>query len=1493
MRHSLYCGLLGIFLAYLAFPSWAENSPLFVVPPGTEKLLPSEIPPALQPWAEWVLHDYPERTCPRHFNHTTALSAGLLASGKLNGICRWPTHLAVTVTATQADFKQTWQMYHAGWVTLPGNGRQWPQNVRVNDVPVLVAEEEHFPTENDTEKFPLVYLPAGRTVITGQFFWEQRPENLRIPKQTGLIELTVDGMAIPIPTLDDEGRLWLGQHGNQSDSEADEENRLELRVYRAIDDDIPLQIVTRIELDVAGRHREALLGPVLTADQIPMSLDSPLPARLEADGRLRIQVRPGSWTLTVRSRYPNPLSSLTKPAHQEVDTWVDEETWVFMAHHDLRAVEVTGVAAIDPQQTTLPPEWKQFPAYQMKVGDTLTLAERRRGDPEPAPDQLQLERQFWLDFDGSGYSVQDHISGTMTKGWRLEMAKPAVLGRVNANGEDQFITRLNNAETAGIEVRRGYINLVADSRLEPTGTSTFAHAHQTLPAVGWTHDFQKVQASIHLPPGWRLLNVVGAHAPDTWLKQWSLLDLFMVLILAIAITKLWRWYWGILALCALILSYQEPNAPHGLWLNLLAVLGLLRVLPTMNYFYRFASFYRNISVLALLLAVLPFIAQQIQQSLYPQLEYRWRGLEDNTVAVNMPATQIFTNGGISPAAPRKEAPPESKSMVGSEPQQQMELDGRVLQKAAPEIKYKAAPAMQLDEEHEGDYASSFNYGGVKEKLSKKRRQATAGKQLVQIDPNAKVQTGPGLPQWRWRTVQVLWNGPVNHDEHIQLWLLSPTLNTLVTGLRVLLVAGLVGFLLWVAWRERSLSPVSPLKPTAASVIVLVGLLAALPMISYADNAVPVPLAPPVATVESSHANNALPLAIAESGFPPQFLLDQLQTRLLVSSSECLPVCASYSRMYLSVEASQLQIRLELHSLGDVAVPLPGQAQEWLPQQVLLDGVAATALSRDNTLGQLWLRVDKGVHQIQLAGILPNRHTVQLSWPLIKPHFVEVHAQGWQVEGVHENGIADAQLQLTREQVADNKTAELEMGSLPPFVRIERTLRLGLDWQVETKVTRLTPTGAAVVLEIPLLAGESVMTEDVRVDNGKALINLPADESEVSWTSVFAKQDKVVLTAPTNMASIEMWRIDTSAIWHVELEGIPVVHHQTSDGQWLPEWRPWPGESITLHLSRPEGVEGQALTIDRSHLTVTPGLRSTDSTLSLTIRSSRGGQHALTLPPQAQLQAVTINGNTQPIRQEARLVNLPIIPGSQLIHLVFREPNGITARFVTPEIGLGVASVNTHIEVNMPPGRWILFADNSLLGPAVVFWGVLIAVFLAAIGLGVTSRRLDMPLKTWQWLLLGVVLSQVQIILALSVVLWFLVLAWRRRLSVDTLSNSQFDLIQLGMLWLTMIALWSLLQAIQQGLLGFPNMYISGNGSSNDSLRWYQDRTSGTLPSVWVISVSLWLYRGAMLAWALWLALALLKWLQWGWQCFSAQGLWKRVWGTKKSVQTVENAGNAN
>ena len=45
------------------------------------------------------------------------------------------------------------------------------------------------------------------------------------------------------------------------------------------------------------------------------------------------------------------------------------------------------------------------------------------------------------------------------------------------------------------------------------------------------------------------------------------------------------------------------------------------------------------------------------------------------------------------------------------------------------------------------------------------------------------------------------------------------------------------------------------------------------------------------------------------------------------------------------------------------------------------------------------------------------------------------------------------------------------------------------------------------------------------------------------------------------------------------------------------------------------------------------------------------------------------------------------------------------------------------------------------------------------------------------------------------------------------------------------------------------------------------------------------YRLLMLAWALWLAFALLGWLRWGWQCLASDGLWRAT--GKRATRAAE------
>jgi hypothetical protein len=371
--------------------------------------------------------------------------------------------------------------------------------------------------------------------------------------------------------------------------------------------------------------------------------------------------------------------------------------------------------------------------------------------------------------------------------------------------------------------------------------------------------------------------------------------------------------------------------------------------------------------------------------------------------------------------------------------------------------------------------------------------------------------------------------------------------------------------------------------------------------------------------------------------------------------------------------------------------------------------------------------------------------------------------------------------------------------------------------------------------------------------------------------VLEQRSRIELRAPEATAWTEVWRLDASPIWHVEAGGIPVVHQQ-QQGRRFPEWHPWPGESISLEVSRPEGVPGRTLTIDAAALRLQPGRRATDADLLIRLRSSQGVQHPLRLPDGAKLQSVSIDGRLLPVRQDERVVTVPLTPGAHRLKLTWRTPQGIGALFPSPAVNVGADSVNAALRIDVPQSRWVLFTGGPALGPAVMFWGLLIVLVAVAFGLGRTGRT---PLKVRHWVLLGLGLSQIPIYFAIIVVAWLFAFDARGRLDVD-MRKLWFNLMQVGLAILVLVAVGMLFFAVKQGLLGLPNMQISGNGSNGYLLKWFADRAGETLPDAWVLSVPLTVYRLLMLAWALWIAFALIAWLRWSWECFSAGGYWRLV-----------------
>jgi hypothetical protein len=1401
-------------LLVLLLPLCAGPLALAAEPPG--------VPDALAPWVDWVLEDADRRAC--------------ALAGDGQRLCAWPGPLSLTLDSSGGRFEQHWALAAEDWVPLPGGGALWPEQVVSDAEPVAVVERDGVPS---------VRLGPGSHRLSGRFSWPRRPRLLPVPAQTGLLALSIDGEAVASPRRDARG-LWLGEAaGGEPAAEPD---ALTLEVMRRIDDDIPLRVRTLLALDVAGQARELQLGPVLLPGGIALAVDSPLPARLldgDDAGLLQIQVRPGRWELTIDSHHPGPVTALSLSAREP--PWPAREVWAFAARPQLRQVELTGADALDPRQTRLPAAWQQLPAYLLRPGETLTLTELRRG--ALGVDRVQLQRDLWLDFDAKAFSLRDRLSGRLEQRWRIDAEPVLQLGQVQVDGEPRFITTLDSGDgqgadapaLAGVEVRQGRLDLLADARIEhgPVGFAV------DLPAAGWALPLDAISTRLYLPPGWDLFAAGGVdNLPDSWLARWTLLDIFLVLVLTLAIGRLWGWPWGLLGLVTLVLIWPEPGAPRWIWLHILVAAALLRVLPVdadrsgFPALRRLLQLYYRAALVVLALIALPFLVTQVRDGLFPQLDHRGGG------------GGAWVSGAARPSAaePFADAVPAEVSSEGAR------AAGKGLSASARATSTAPPPAA-----------------------------APAGKPLPTLDPNARVQTGAGVPNWGWRSFTLAWSGPVAAEHQVRLWLISPALGLALALLRLLLLV-LLGL------RLADLLPL-PKPPAGAAGLLLLGVaLSLLPVTDgLAQGAAPTVGPPAAATDAASPAaatpRQAPPLGTASAAaFPPQALLDTLRERLL-APPDCLPRCAEIARARIEVDAEVLRLSLVVDAMEPVALPVPGSAEGWAPATLTLNGTPLDALRRTAD-GTLLAPVPAGRHLLVLAAPLPASGEVDIPLPL-RPHQVEARLQPpWQLEGVAADGRPGDQLRLLRprvERIIGAPDADAA-GVLPPLLRVERTLRFGLDWTVETRVERLSPAASPVSLRVPLLPGEAVNTPGLQVDDGRLLVSLPPGRTAINWSSTLAPVDRLTLAAADDSRLTEVWRLEVSPLWHLAWDGIDPVQNLSDVDRWLPTWRPWPGERLQLNLSRPVGLPGPTLTLDRSDLTLTPGRRATQTALEMDLRSSQGGRHRILLPEGAELTALSIDGRPRPLSLQGRALDLPLRPGSQQVRAEWRAPGGLIGRYRPPALDLGTSGVNADTSVQLGSDRWLLWASGPGVGPAVLFWGLLVVLGLFAVLLG--RSRLT-PLGSVDWLLLGIGLSQVTPWLALLVVLWLFALGLRRRLGSET-PRWRFNLAQVGLVLLSIAALLALLVAVQQGLLGRPEMQVAGNGSSATSLHWYLDRQPAETTPVTVVSVSIWVYRGLMLAWALWLAWRLLGWLRWGWQGFAEPELWRtRPQGAAKAAAAAE------
>lgn len=687
--------------------------------------------------------------------------------------------------------------------------------------------------------------------------------------------------------------------------------------------------------------------------------------------------------------------------------------------------------------------------------------------------------------------------------------------------------------------------------------------------------------------------------------------------------------------------------------------------------------------------------------------------------------------------------------------------------------------------------------------------------------NQVASAGSGLPDWSWHRYQLRWSGPVAAGDSLHLWVLPYWLRAPLIALAML---GLF------AWLARELKGRWPAKGAALVLAIMLS-----------------PLPKP-----------------AEAALPDGQMLDALKARL-TAPPECAPYCGALDEATLSAQDGRWQLELSAEALASSALPIPGAPGSWLPDTVLVDGAPSATSWHD---GALWVALAKGRHQLTLSGPAADADRVNLGFRLV-PNRVLVTLRGWQAQGLSSGHLSGNSLVLEREikDAADFKTGKL---SVKPYVKVVRTLHFGERWSVDTQVIRMAPESQPFSVFIPLLSGERLQSELPQGPDGVQL-NFAAGQSQLRFTGILERREHLTLTAPPLSQRVEQWRLEPTNLWRLEATGTPQI--QSLNGEdWQQLYQPRGGETLAVTLSRPRQLGGDTLAFDGVTLSLDVAGHGSSGQLVIEYRATLGGKHKLTLPAGWELVDARQDGAPLVLAKDADALTLPILPGEHNLGIKLRSTQGVSLVQGLPDINLGLGAANIDINLSLGSDRWLLFTHGPVMGPVVLYWSALVVFLLLAWGL---SRTALLPIGFGDLLLLGLGLSTQAWSVLVLVLAWLMAVKWRAG-KADLLDKSWFNPLQVALLILSALALLLLVSSVPAGLLSRPDMMVSN--ASGNPLHWYQDLSDGALPALWALNLPLWVYKGAMLLWAIWLSFAVIRWVRLAWQGLNVGGFWhKKVW----------------
>ncbi len=1370
-------------------------------------------PAELQAWSGWIKG--------RHQDWNCAKSGG-------NFVCIWPGSAKYRLSKSGGDFRLNVELLSEGLVPLSFSKELAPRDVEVRTSDGRLVEALLIQDGSDLG----LKLNSGRYVISGRFTWDSLPLEIPVPQSYGLVEVELDN-ALSTQTARRIGSIIRIESRDESPA-TEQRSELSIDVFRKISDGSPLLISTILKFKVSGKGRSLDLGQVLPADTLPVRISSELPLSLSADGSLAVQLISGEFHVAIDAVAQQPVEALVLPS-PAVAGWPSVEIWSWYGDAKFRAVELSGLTNVASALTELPDEWRTGSTYTVERGGTVGFKVLRRGEQLFTKQSLNLNKELWIDLSGSDYTVIDRFGGTMQQGFRMNVQPHVQISRASTKNEPLFVTKDPHSEALGIEVRNADVNIEAVSRIKREGSFS---------AVGWDQTVDSLSMTLHLPPSWELFAASGAQSTNgSWIGSWTLLDLFLVLLLGISFYKLFGRDLAVILVVALVLSHEQFQAPRIMFVHLAMLAGWRKLLgDSTSWVTTLCKGLIAITFCALVIESLTFGKLQFTQMLFPQLAAgtRYRtvlqeilvGLESNWLswpialvffgycgfalhrifrATDLSAKILATFGYGLLGAVVIFFLSTILSVVGY----------RGMSSSYQSQNFESVQARDGASQEAEDLSSGPNVGIVR-----RGAKVASTTKVKEIDSEQKgtnypsLISGAAIPSWRWKTHQIYVAGPVDSQQEIGLMLIPPWLTRIICGLRAFLALALLVLL------YRVLEFPQPKRPTIRVMASLLALLTTF-------------------VTRTAHAE-----------FPSESLLREYESRL--ESQRCSrKQCAVIDQMQLTLEGGRFNLTMRVSSDGVATVTIPGPIDILDSRRILVNGQPTFAMRRtaDNFIE---IKVPAGKSNLLVDGELPLRPAFALQF-VDRPIALTFESKDWIQTGLLASGVIPDVLRLSEAVHANTAVTDVKPRAesrLSSWVVVRRRFEISESQSIHTHLRRIGDVSQGLIVKLPLLLGERITSASVSTENQQVVVSFPPGASEFSYHGLLPKSDSIELAAMSVSKVSEEWEVYCDPIYSCEFSGI-APSASVNGGVATKLWQPFPGDKVGIRIQQLQGISGNFVTIDSARHQVVAGMRQYDGTVNASLRITKESLISVTLSDSATVQSLALDGVQGKALVTGTGASVLVPPGNHSLdvrYLVSRSPSTLER---VPSVTLSHPTHNLSTMLVPAQDRWVVWTGGVAWGPSVVFWGKLLIVCLITT---VLAHFGFLGISIGAAVMLGIGLTSAPTFLLGVPLAWLGVLHVGGGYRESILRRSQI-VSRVVVLSITTLALLVLYNIVETGLVLNPPMLIAGNGSTAGSLRWFVDHTEQELLRPWIISFPLWTWRAFSLIWASWLVVSLLSWLK--------------------------------